>query len=73
MKTLLPPIFNRLESAQRVLIAGMGGGFDVYCGLPLYFALREAGKDVFLANLSFSFLAQAKELCWELYEVKSSS
>jgi hypothetical protein len=63
MNTLLPPIFHRLESARRVLIAGMGGGFDVYCGLPLYFALREAGKEVFLANLSFSFLSRAKELC----------
>jgi hypothetical protein len=73
MQALIPPIFGRLESSQRVLIAGMGGGFDVYCGLPLYFALREAGKEVFLANLSFAFLGQAKELCWELYEVRSST
>lgn len=39
-----------------MLIAGAGGGFDVFSGLPLYFALRSMGKDVFLANLSFSRL-----------------
>lgn len=72
MRSLTPPIFSKLEASKRVLIAGMGGGFDVYCGLPLYFALRDAGKDVFLANLSFAFLGQAKELCWELYEITSS-
>jgi hypothetical protein len=50
------PFFDELEPAKRVLIAGAGGGFDVFGGLPLYFALRGAGKDVFLANLSFSSL-----------------
>ena len=34
----------------------MRGGYDVLCGLPLYFGLREAGKEVHLANLSFSVL-----------------
>jgi hypothetical protein len=48
------PFFQRLEGAERILIAGAGGGFDICCGLPLYFALRDAGKAVFLANLSFS-------------------
>ena len=50
------PFFDELEPARRVLIAGAGGGFDIFSGLPLYFALRGAGKDVFLANLSFSSL-----------------
>jgi len=48
------PFIERLEKARRVLIAGAGGGFDVYCGLPLFFALRDAGKEVHLANLSFT-------------------
>ncbi|GKQ34940.1 hypothetical protein ALMP_14870 [Streptomyces sp. A012304] len=39
-----------------MLVAGAGGGFDVYAGLPLALALRSAGKDVHLANLSFSDL-----------------
>jgi hypothetical protein len=46
------PFFNELENAQNILIAGAGGGFDVFCGLPLYFALKQAGKTVHLANLS---------------------
>ena len=48
------PLFDELASANRILLAGAGGGFDVFCGLPLYFALRSAGKKPFLANLTFS-------------------
>jgi hypothetical protein len=50
------PLFARLAQSQNVLIAGAGGGFDVFAGLPLYFALRAAGKRVHLANLTFSYL-----------------
>src|SRR5689334_5106368 len=50
------PFFTELEGARRVLLAGAGGGFDVFCGLPLFHALRDAGKEVFLANLSFTTL-----------------
>ncbi len=50
------PLFERLASAERVLIAGAGGGFDVYSGLPLYLRLKELGKQVWLANLSFTNL-----------------
>ncbi|GGJ79455.1 DUF1152 domain-containing protein [Deinococcus aquiradiocola] len=53
-RSLTPPFFAALEDSRRILIAGMGGGFDVFCGLPLYFALRAEGRDVTLANLSFS-------------------
>jgi hypothetical protein len=48
------PILHLLENSQNILIAGGGGGFDVYSGLPVYFALREEGKNVHLANYSFS-------------------
>lgn len=47
------PIFDHLKDAQNILIAGAGGGFDVYIGLPLYFALKKMGKNVHLANYSF--------------------
>jgi hypothetical protein len=50
------PFFSELEKAQSILIAGADGGFDVFCGLPLYFWLRNAGKTVHLANLSFTEL-----------------
>ena len=48
-------IFTRLENARRILLAGAGGGYDIFCGLPLYFALNAMGKQVFLGNLTFSF------------------
>ncbi|MEH1129501.1 hypothetical protein [Micromonospora sp. CPCC 206061] len=31
----VPPLFAALAPARSVLIAGAGGGFDVYAGLPL--------------------------------------
>ena len=48
------PIIDHLESCNNILIAGMGGGFDVFCGLPIYFKLKNSKKDVHLANFSFS-------------------
>ncbi|MBH25928.1 MAG: hypothetical protein CMH57_16090 [Myxococcales bacterium] len=49
------PFFAQLDGCERILLAGMGGGFDLYCGLPLYFALRgEPGREVHLANLTFA-------------------
>ena len=51
------PFMAQLESAKRVLIAGAGGGYDVFSGLPLYFSLVSAGKKVHLANLSFTQLS----------------
>ncbi|MFF7211034.1 DUF1152 domain-containing protein [Streptomyces sp. NPDC008238] len=53
---LEPALFTRLRDTRRILVAGAGGGFDVYAGLPIALALREAGKEVHLANLSFADL-----------------
>jgi hypothetical protein len=50
------PILNQLANSKSILIAGMGGGFDVFCGLPLYFELEQLDYDVHLASLSFSDL-----------------
>jgi hypothetical protein len=49
--------FRRLASANRILVAGAGGGYDVFCGLPIAHALHAAGKHVALANLSITHLA----------------
>ena len=46
------PFFDALADAERILVAGAGGGFDVYAGLPLALALREAGRTVHLGSLS---------------------
>lgn len=51
------PIFDKLANCQNLLIAGMGGGFDVFCGLPIYFELRRQRQRVHLANFSFSDIA----------------
>lgn len=50
------PIFEELKDANNILIAGAGGGFDIYSGVPMYFALKKMGKNVSLANLSFTML-----------------
>ena len=53
---LRAPYERELEGAERVLLIGAGGEFDVYCALPLYFALRAAGKSVTPAGVSSSEL-----------------
>lgn len=54
------PFFERLAGARRVLLAGMGGGFDIFCGLPLWHHLRAQGCHVELANLSFTQLGRCR-------------
>lgn len=56
MDFLCLPFFDAIKDARTILLAGAGGGYDVFTGLPLYFGLRSAGKEVHLANLSFSTL-----------------
>jgi hypothetical protein len=48
------PIMDQLMACENLLIAGMGGGFDIFCGLPIYYELKKRGRDVHLANFSFS-------------------
>jgi hypothetical protein len=60
MSYLTLPFFHELEKAKNVLLAGAGGGYDIFTGLPLYFALQSAGKQVHLANVSSSYLPPAK-------------
>jgi len=57
------PILDALEDSENILIAGCGGGFDVFCGLPVYFTLREMGKNVHLANYSFSPVGIVAHYC----------
>lgn len=49
------PFFQELSNSRSILLAGAGGGFDIFAGLPLFFALKKKGFEVHLANLSFSF------------------
>jgi hypothetical protein len=75
MNILKLPFFERLESSERILLAGAGGGFDIFCGLSLYFALRNTGKEVHLASLSFSALSatKAERLTPTLFKVDANT
>ena len=66
---------TRLDNTSRVLLAGAGGGFDVFAALPMFLALRKAGKQVYLANLSFTYLGgtNAERLCPCLWRVDHTS
>ncbi|MET9254547.1 DUF1152 domain-containing protein [Streptomyces sp. NPDC003717] len=64
-----PAFFTRLRDTRRILVAGAGGGFDVYAGLPLALALRSAGKEVHLANLSFADLYGLSPDVWVAEDV----
>jgi hypothetical protein len=73
---LYQPIQSAFEKAQRVLIAGAGGGFDFLCGLPLFFALEARGCHVQMANLSFTPLQAVQGATWHsesLLEVDAGS
>lgn len=52
------PLAQRLARCRRVMVCGCGGGFDLYCGLPLYFYLKPRVEAVFLGNLSFATLTR---------------
>ena len=56
------PLFQALSSHKRILLAGAGGGFDIFSGLPLYFRLRALGHQVWLANYSFTQLHHTPEV-----------
>ncbi|UZR98810.1 DUF1152 domain-containing protein [Chondrinema litorale] len=66
--------FNSIKESENILLAGAGGGFDIYSGLPVYFALKQMGKNVTLANFSFTELRKtsATEVFPFCYQVEAS-
>ncbi len=50
------PLFDCLKNSQSILLAGAGGGFDIFAGIPLYLNLVQQGKKVILGNFSFTWL-----------------
>ena len=50
------PFFEHIRDGERFLLAGCGGGYDIVAAIPLYCYLRQQGKTVILANLSFTRL-----------------
>lgn len=47
-------VLDIIRTKNNILIAGFGGGFDVFAGLPLYYTLEKLGKTPVLANYSFT-------------------
>lgn len=66
-----PALFTRLKKAECVLVAGAGSGFDVYAGLPLALSLSATGRQVHLANLSFTALYGLDSDVWLDQDVAS--
>ena len=60
------PLFESLEPHQNILLAGAGGGFDIFSGLPLYFALRERGHKAWLANYAFTDVSRLDSIHQDL-------
>ena len=50
------PFWARVERANTILLAGCGGGFDIFQGMPVYSAIRgmPGNKQLHLASLNFS-------------------
>lgn len=68
------PFFEALKDSETILLAGAGGGFDIFSGIPLYFNLKRQGKTVILANFSFTWLDEttAEKVFPYCYQVKAS-
>lgn len=67
--------FENLDPESRILLFGCGGGYDIFCGLPLYFRLVERYKSVFLGNFSFTkldLLTQFPKYCEGWYLVNDN-
>jgi hypothetical protein len=47
---------ERFGDAERILLAGAGGGYDVLGAVPLVAELEAEGREVHLASLSFTYL-----------------
>lgn len=75
MKLVDLAILQKLENSNKILLSGAGGGFDIFCGLPLYFHLLSQGKQVVLGNLTFTRIqtATGRQLSPAVKEVNYAS
>ena len=69
------PFFSHINNGERFLLAGCGGGYDIVAAIPLYLYLRQQGKTVILANLSFTRLefTDCSEVIPGCYRIEESS
>ena len=69
------PLFQRLQNSNRILVAGCGGGFDVFAGVPLAQYAQARGKSVVFANFSFAnlWLSGAERISPTMWRVDAAS
>ena len=53
-------IREAISDCRSILLAGMGGGFDVFCGLPFYLDKRAYATDPEVAPLVEAVVAWAR-------------
>jgi hypothetical protein len=46
------PVIMKLKSSNNILIMGMGGGFDVFSGIPIYITLEKMGIKSHIASFT---------------------
>ncbi len=51
------PIFDQVAHCNNLLIAGMGGGYDVFCGLPMFLELQRRGQTLHRLTLAVPMLS----------------
>jgi hypothetical protein len=60
------PDLAALSACRNLLVAGMGGGFDVFCGLPVYWFFdlpAVADRNLFLSQVRWTeTYAEARQL-----------
>lgn len=56
-------VLDIIKQKNNILITGIGGGFDIYAGIPIYHLLKKIGKQVHLANYSFTDFDQIITSC----------
>jgi hypothetical protein len=52
MLNLPIPVVMKLKESEGILILGMGGGFDVFSGLPIHYTLEKMGIKAHIANFT---------------------
>ena len=47
---------TEIKNSRHILLAGAGGGHDIYSCIPLFYMLRNLGKQLSIASYSFTKL-----------------
>lgn len=65
MQNLNLPILNGFMPEDNVLIIGIGGGFDIFCGLPIFYEMNNKVNNIVLANYSFTKIKKLEKVTYQ--------